>query len=355
MKNVFTFLLFLFASNVFAQKETFDMTTYTVPVSWKKESTETAIQFTKENKSNGSYCVITLFKAVPATSKAKENFDMAWTSVVKEMVTIAAPPEMLPSALENGWEAVTGYAPFEKDGNKGVALLVTSSGYDKMVNIIIFTNSDLYEKDMAAFLESVSLIKPVAAPQQNNTEQKFKETNTKTAGALTNFIWKSHQNRKDAMGNNAGYSTNSYQFYSNGTYKFSNTTFQYHLPKYYMISEEGTYEVNGNKITLKPLKSKFYVRQREKTDPVIKSGNLSLDVVQYNFEYATVYDRLRLVLVPGNEKETTRDGVFNYYVNGQKSKSYLYDAEDALPAQNSKGRLGGSNKRKYQSTYSLSQ
>jgi len=328
MKNVFPFLFLFFAANVFAQKETFDLTTYTPPKAWKKEKTEGAIQFSKEDAEKGTYCLIALYKAVPGTANSKEKFDLAWASLVKEMVTVSTPPEMQPSATENGWETQSGLAPFESDGTKGVVLLVTASAVDKMANLIVVTNTDVYEKEITAFLESVSLKKPATALQQNNTE-----TNTQTASSLTNYVWKSHQNRKDAMGNNAGYSTNSYQFYSNGTYKFSNTTFQYYTPKYYMVNEEGTYQINGKKITLKPVKSKFDVRQREKTDPVSKSGNFNLEVVQYSFEYTTVYDRLRLVLVPGNQKETKRDGIFNYYVNGEKTKSYLYDAEGALSTQ----------------------
>jgi hypothetical protein len=288
--------------NSFAQKETFDLTTYTAPKGWKKQLAESAVQFSKEDAAKGTYCLITLYKSVPGTANSKENFDLAWASVVKEMVTVSAAPEMQPAASENGWEAQSGYAPFESDGNKGIVVLVTSSGFEKMVSVIILTNTDVYEKDMTAFLESVSLKKPATALEQNNKHQNNKETNTQTAGSLTNYVWKSQQNRKDAVGNNAGYSTTSYQFYSNGTYKFSNTTFQYYTPKYYMVNEDGTYQINGNKIILKPVKSKFDVRQQQKTDPVLKSGNLSLDVVEYSFEYATVNDRLRLVLVPGNEK-----------------------------------------------------
>ena len=522
MKKILFLCLFCVSVAItIAQTETFDLSTYTPPKTWKKQPAESAVQFTKEDAAKGTYCIITLYKAVPGTANSKENFDLAWATLVKEMVTVSVAPEMQPSASENGWEAQSGYAPFESDGNKGVVVLVTSSGFGKMVNIVILTNTDVYEKNMTDFLESVSLKKIETSTQQiqtsasnninspilgtwaigssdqsgyavnngingyirrqytfnangtyifiiktfqytsdkllltkengtyqisgnnitvspqksvieawskkdgvdkwgkllssknrtlekttyqftkhyfsgiqlwnlvlqtghptqrdgpfstnrtftnawyyapisaNNTvielpggplitteeikkepvqqtatlQQNNKETNTQTAGSLTNYVWKSHQNRKDAMGNNAGYSTNSYQFYSNGTYKFSNTTFQYYTPKYYMVNEEGTYQINGNKITLKPVKSKFDVRQREKTDPVTKSGNLSLDVAEYSFEFTTVYDRLRLVLVPGNGKETKRDGVFNYYVNGEKTKSYLYDAEGELSTQ----------------------
>ncbi len=152
-------ILFLNTENLFSQKETFDLVTYTAPATWKKEKTANAVQFTKEDAATGAYCAITLFKSLPATANAKENFDLAWTSVVKEMVTVSTAPEMQQPETENGWETQSGYAPFESDGSKGVVVLVTSSGYEKMVNLIILTNSDVYEKDMTAFIESISLKK----------------------------------------------------------------------------------------------------------------------------------------------------------------------------------------------------
>ena len=90
MKNIFSFIFFFFsAANVFAQKETFDLTTYTAPKGWKKQPAESAVQFSKEDAAKGTYCMITLYKAVPGTVSSKENFDLAWASVVKEMVTVS--------------------------------------------------------------------------------------------------------------------------------------------------------------------------------------------------------------------------------------------------------------------------
>jgi hypothetical protein len=169
MKYIFNFFAFFFSvANLFAQKETFDITTFTPPKAWKKQPAESAIQFTKEDAAKGTYCIITLFKAVPGTANSKENFDLTWTSVVKEMVTVSTSPEMQTPATENGWEAQSGYAPFESEGTKGIALLVTSSGFQKMVNIVILTNTDVYEKNITDFLESVSLKKPADGTGQIN-------------------------------------------------------------------------------------------------------------------------------------------------------------------------------------------
>jgi|CXWL01.1.fsa_nt_gi hypothetical protein len=167
-KTILLCALCAFVGNSFAQKETFDLTTYIPPLGWKKQTAESAIQFSKEDAAKGTYCLMTLYKAVPGTTNSKENFDLAWTSVVKEMVTVSTAPEMQAVTTENGWETQSGFAPFESDGNKGVALLVTASAFDKMVNLIVLTNTDVYEKDMMAFLESISLKKPAGGTGQIN-------------------------------------------------------------------------------------------------------------------------------------------------------------------------------------------
>lgn len=182
-----------FVKSSIAQTETFDLASFTAPKAWKKEKTADAIQFSKEDAAKGTYCLMTLYKAVPGTANSKENFDLAWESLVKEMVTVSTPPEMQPAANENGWEVQSGSGPFESGENKGVVLLVTASGVDKMVNLIILTNSDAYEKEMVAFIESISLKKQTQTTIKSST---VSESNMKTlsvsknagfAFAITNF------------------------------------------------------------------------------------------------------------------------------------------------------------------------
>ena len=172
MKKLFFLLTFcMFAILALAQKETFDFATYKAPQGWKKEKTENAMQFSKEDAATGSYCAITLFKALPATDNAKENFTLAWTSVVKEMVTVSTEPEMQNTETENGWQTLSGYAPFNKDENKGVVILVTATSNNKMMNMIVLTNTNVYEKEITAFMESITLQKLAVEKNNNTTEQ----------------------------------------------------------------------------------------------------------------------------------------------------------------------------------------
>ena len=139
--------------SVSAQQQSFDLIQYTPPAGWKKEASPNAVQLSREDSKAGSYCAITIFKSIESSGSSKDNFDAAWETVVKEIVKTNGAPEMQPPAKENGWEALSGYAQFESEGQKGLALLVTSSGFNRMVNILVLTNTSAYENDLSAFIE----------------------------------------------------------------------------------------------------------------------------------------------------------------------------------------------------------
>lgn len=168
-KNIVSLLFIAQAVTAFTQSQVFDITTYTAPKGWKKQATESTIQYSKEDATKGTYCLLMLFKALPGTPDSRKNFDAAWESVVKEVVPVSTAPTMVAPSKENGWEAQSGYAPFSKDGDNGIALLVTSTGFDKMVNILALTNSDVYQQEMTAFLESVSFKQLTTAPGKTVT------------------------------------------------------------------------------------------------------------------------------------------------------------------------------------------
>jgi hypothetical protein len=317
MKKLILFSLFLVAvsalpEKAFAQKETFDITSFTPPKGWTKQKTEAAIQFTKEDAPTGAYCLITLYKAVPGAIKAKENFDLAWKSLLMEMVTVSAPAEMQPSASENGWDIESGFAPFESDGSKGVAILVTGTSSGKMVNCIILTNTDTYEKEITAFLESVSIKK------MESKTQTVPETN-KTGAGITGTWSKSSSTRMSygdpASQGHDGYRKDEYTFNSNGTYIFLSKTFGMSDAKLILIRENGSYVVSGTKITISPQKS--VIQAWSKKDGVDKWGKLlstqnrPLEKITYTFtrHYFSGIQLWNLVLQAS--KPTSRDGPFS--------------------------------------------
>jgi hypothetical protein len=154
------FTLFLTIPTLAQQSESFDILKFTTPKGWQKEVGKDSVQLGIED-ANGGLCLLTLYKSLPATENSKENFSLAWESLVKELVTVKASPQMQPSNSENGWTMESGFAQYESDGKKGVVLLVTASGGGKMVNLVGLMNTDAYQQEIATFLDSIVLPKVV--------------------------------------------------------------------------------------------------------------------------------------------------------------------------------------------------
>lgn len=327
MKQILAAVIFLSftLSSLGQTSETFDISTFRAPSGWSKRAGPDSIQFSIDNKDD--YCIIILFRSLPGIGTPKENFDAAWSTVVKEAVTASSAPQMLPSDKKGEWQVVGGLAPFEKDGTKGVAVLFTASGHGRMVNALILTNTQAYEAATTAFLESISFSKPAVEPQP-----PAPVANPNGGPTLTNNFWKQGAIRQGMLGH-SGLSTGTfskvYQFFDNGTYKFYREDMQLAAPKYYLENEEGTYTVNGNTITLTPRKASFSQHRLNKSDPPVKSGNLALATVQYRFEFWRHDDNWRLLLSPVDGNETKRDGTFSFYRNGEPQRTYQYHLVDA--------------------------
>lgn len=300
----------VWTGNIFAQSQTFDLTTFTPPKGWKKQPGENAIQLSKADTAKGIYCLILLYKAVPGTAASRENFDLAWTSLVKEMVTVSSEPEMQNPEQENGWETQSGYAPFESEEGKGIVILATATGSDKMVNMLIVTNTDAYQKEMDSFLESVSLKKitasPTASAQPGNTN----------GGQIIN-TWTAVSNDQDpslVKNGVAGYIQRQYIFNSNGTYKHYVKTFSF-FSDLLLTQESGTYTINGNTITVIPQQSTIESwskkDNRDEWGKRLSSQKALLEKVTYQFtiQYHDVIRETQLILQA--DKTTKRDGPFS--------------------------------------------
>lgn len=170
MKLPVLILFTLLHTSLWAQQQSFDITTFTPPRGWKKQADASSVQFAVEDAAKGTYCLIQLLKSVPGTSNAKTNFDAAWENVVKEIVTVSGKPEMQPAAKDGDWEAISGYSTFESGEQKGIVMLVTTTGFSQMVNVMILTNTDVYEKEITDFLGSVDFKKPAASGNQPHVQ-----------------------------------------------------------------------------------------------------------------------------------------------------------------------------------------
>lgn len=151
------FALLVFSMGCSSQQQTFDLVSYKAPKGWAKKVSASTIQFTKEDKSKNTYAIITLYKALPAGDDSKQNFDLSWKSLVADQMTVKDAPTMQDVAKEDGWEAQSGLGTFSASGLSGAALLVSTTGYGKVINILVLTNTDAFQDDINTFMESVNM------------------------------------------------------------------------------------------------------------------------------------------------------------------------------------------------------
>ena len=327
-KFVFAIVCFVVLSlSSFAQApDSFDITTFRAPAGWKKQATPNSILIS--TSAGDDFCLITLFKSLPAIGGSNENFQASWDTIVKETVQVSSAPSMQPSENKGGWDISAGFAPFEKDGTKGIAVLVNATGFGQMVNVLTLTNTQGYQAEIAAFLDSIVLKKPAVV-------QPPAQTAPATNGSqptLTGNFWKMGAVRQGILGQtglSVGTFAKVYQFFPNGTYKFSREDMQLAAPKYYLESEEGTYTVSGNTITITSKRSSFSQHRLTKEERPIQSGPLALSTVQYRFEFWLYDCNWRLLLSPVDGNETKRDGTFGFYRNGEPQRTYQFQMVDS--------------------------
>lgn len=172
-------------TTVSAQKaETFDIITYKTPKGWQKENQTNALQFGKEN-ADGGICLITLFKPLPANPDSKVNFESAWENIVEDVVTVSGSPQRQPAEVQNGWTLESGFANYESDGAKGIVMLLNLSGGNKMINILVLTNTDAFQNDIETFVDSIEL--PKIAAGNNSAKTNPVENQTKATPRKSNY------------------------------------------------------------------------------------------------------------------------------------------------------------------------
>jgi hypothetical protein len=180
-----------------------------------------------------------MIKSIPSLDSPKKSFEASWQTIVKEAVTVTTAPQMLPDENKGGWQALSGFASFEKNGEKGIAVLLNISGYGKMVNVLILTNTQKYETAITAFLESINL----KAPEPNSGQQNAAQRNE--GGTTVDVVgsWgtsSSGQSNYEVSHGLSGYVKKQYTFFPERHLRVSAQTFTYTSDKLIFGKETGS-------------------------------------------------------------------------------------------------------------------
>lgn len=314
-KIIFFIVLSTSVSNIFAQKETFDITSYTPPkdsvgVTWKKEVTENIISYTFVNKKNNNWCRINIVKSTVSKGSIEKDFESEWQELIVKNYKSTEAPKLNEVQEADGWKIKAGGTKFTFNNADAMALLTTISGFERCASIVATTNSQDYLTNISSFLESVDLQKP------GQTTQPATGNNSNTSSILGTWcITASDQSSLRVNNGVMNYIQRQYTLSANGTYSFITKTFDPFMDKILLGKESGTYTITGNNITIIPAKSVLEAwskkEGKDEWGKLINSQNITLEKQTYQFakNYSLGIKEWDLILQAN--KATRRDGPFN--------------------------------------------
>lgn len=295
-------------------RDTFDIARFTPPAGWTKQAKDSGLVFTTSDKQKGTFAMAVLYQSDVSSGEPQQDFETDWRQFVVEALGVKDRPQMEPQREAAGWTITTGGSTFDGDLGTSAVILSTYSGFGRKFSAAAIFNSQDYVPAIDAFASSIVLSKPAAnAPAPAATAQpdaSILGTWGKNQGA--------HMTYGDPVAASmAGYSKDQYTFNANGTYTFVSKTFRMAYDKILLVIENGTYQINGGTIAIKPQKSVIQAWSKQnggdKFGRLLSTQNRTLETVTYRFtkHYFSGIQLWNLVLQA--DRPTERDGQFSTF------------------------------------------
>ncbi len=302
MKTIAFFsLLISFSITSFAQKQTFDLVTFTPPKGWTKEEKQNVIVYSRVDNKNKTWCQIGVYKSTASQGNIEADLQSEWNEMAVKQFNITDPMQATETQEADGWKIKTGSGKFTFTNQPAAVLLTTFSGYNRCTSIIATTNSQAYLETIENFVGSIDIKNPeISKPQQTIV-------NVPIIGSWGKSNAVSQINNRFG---NYSYNKQQYTFNADGSYSFMGKTYNEQYSETLLIKENGTFITNGKNITITPITSVIEAWSKkngaDNWNQLISSQKRQLEKVTYLF---SISDKNLLLQT---DKETERDGRFNY-------------------------------------------
>lgn len=313
LKIIFAFAMFAINYSSYAQKQTFDVVSFVAPKGWQQTQNEGGIQLAVTDKKTGAYALAVITKATASNLSANENFMADWNKLVKKTVQVNDEPAMQQPINENGWDIVSGQANFTDGASNGLATLLTATSNGQMVSVVLMTNTQQYQNDLLALINSLELAK--VAPNTNNNQVTTSNANKSSiVGLWVYYTVESNGYYNGFPQVTGGYMRREYAFYPDGTYLYRVKNWMVYMKDILFVYESGTWAVSGNKLTITPKQGKggwwnkaASGRTSEWGSPA-KTSTWKLEPITYTFDFHYYSGTNETSLVLTSSKQTEREG-----------------------------------------------
>ena len=81
---LFLTLLIISSVSSIAQKEVYDLISYTPPSSWKKDATESTVMYTITNNTTKAWCRISIIKSTTSKGDIEQDFESERENLIEK-------------------------------------------------------------------------------------------------------------------------------------------------------------------------------------------------------------------------------------------------------------------------------
>lgn len=189
-KMILLSLVCLFALASLAQKQKYDLFTFTPPKGWKKDSQANYVQFSTTNKTKRTWAQIGVIKSTTSKGSIDADFESEWNELIVKpykQYGVTNQPLGIDTQTYNGWKICTGLGKFVFNKDTTAVLLNTFSDGQRCASVTLMSNTTTYGTILDEFVASINL----PAPQKPGTNEVVKSAGAVTAGGFkfntTNF------------------------------------------------------------------------------------------------------------------------------------------------------------------------
>jgi len=329
-------------NNNFSGTETVDNITLNVPSNWKVNKQSSYTQLTFQNDQQKNFCQVTFYNAQPSSGNKQKDFENEWKELVEKNFTVLtlASPASIKDKQGNSFQRL-GAKGTDKSGKKYYVQLNVYDCGSAIQSVLAISNT---QKDLEQYDQTwqslITAVKKQTTPIVQNSNSSTNQSNN----ILVNN-WGKVYNPMVAYSNDntvnmafAGTKRGQYIFKADGTYTFHGENWGGQVKyndngnkmklkndkEYGLIDEIGNYAVNGNRLTVTPIKNTY--RIVEPDGKLLRTETLALEKREYTWQtyYAVGMEENRLVLTA--TKENFLDGDYSTYepaVSYPKSFCYV--------------------------------
>ncbi|MFI5156599.1 MAG: hypothetical protein ACHQEM_10450 [Chitinophagales bacterium] len=171
-----------------AQTETFDLASFVPPKGWQRIEKNGILAFSN-SRTNGrltSFCQIFLFPSKESPNDPMRNFEAEWQLHVAGPTGVTTKPQVNSDKDNVGWTSVVGKIPVTKEGATYTVMLITTSGFGKLMTVMVNIAGQDYSQDVQIFFDSMDLHAPAVLGGLNNGNDRPPESRQ---GTLDDYLF----------------------------------------------------------------------------------------------------------------------------------------------------------------------